>query len=121
MLTSYLHSLQSKVYKTQNEQLVVANTTLESEVTKLHKEVETLRSRQTAGTQVTSLQEELEKLRAELQEAHTQRKQIEEEFSNEKQGLEQVRNDAQITSWCLLMFFVSRIFSYFYIIWNGRG
>uniref|UniRef100_A0A671RK40 Unconventional myosin-Vb n=1 Tax=Sinocyclocheilus anshuiensis TaxID=1608454 RepID=A0A671RK40_9TELE len=80
---------QSKEYKTQNEQLVVTNTTLGSEVTKLQKEVETLRSRQTAGTQVTSLQEELEKLRAELQEAHAQRKQIEEEFSNEKQGLEQ--------------------------------
>uniref|UniRef100_A0A671RKN9 Unconventional myosin-Vb n=1 Tax=Sinocyclocheilus anshuiensis TaxID=1608454 RepID=A0A671RKN9_9TELE len=86
---------QSKEYKTQNEQLVVTNTTLGSEVTKLQKEVETLRSRQTAGTQVTSLQEELEKLRAELQEAHAQRKQIEEEFSNEKQGLEQVRKDAQ--------------------------
>uniref|UniRef100_A0A673NDN6 Unconventional myosin-Vb-like n=1 Tax=Sinocyclocheilus rhinocerous TaxID=307959 RepID=A0A673NDN6_9TELE len=89
---------QSKEYKTQNEQLVVTNTTLGSEVTKLQKEVETLRSRQTAGTQVTSLQEELEKLRAELQEAHAQRKQIEEEFSSEKQGLEQVRKDAQITS-----------------------
>ncbi|KAF4098579.1 unconventional myosin-Vb isoform X2 [Onychostoma macrolepis] len=76
----------SKEYKTQNEQLAVANTVLESEVTKLQKEMETLRSRQTAGT---SLQEELEKLRAELQEAHTQRKQIEEEFSNEKQGLKQ--------------------------------
>ncbi|XP_067231805.1 unconventional myosin-Vb isoform X1 [Chanodichthys erythropterus] len=80
---------QSKEYKTQNEQLAVANTALESEVNKLHKELETLRIRQAAGTPVTSLQEELEKLRAELQEAHTQRKQIEEEFSNEKQGLEQ--------------------------------
>ncbi len=98
MLTSYLLSLQSKEYKTQNEQLVVVNTSLESEVTKLQKEMETLRSRQTTGTQVTSLQEELEKLRAELKEAHTQKKQIEEEFSNEKQGLEQVRKDAQITS-----------------------
>uniref|UniRef100_A0A8C1M8Z1 Unconventional myosin-Vb n=1 Tax=Cyprinus carpio TaxID=7962 RepID=A0A8C1M8Z1_CYPCA len=84
---------QSKEYKTQNEQLVVTNTALGSEVTKLQKEVETLRSRQTAGTQVTSLQEELEKLRAELQEANAQKKQIEEEFSNEKQGLEQVRKD----------------------------
>lgn len=98
MLTSYLLSFQSKEYKTQNEQLVVTNTALGSEVTKLQKEVETLRSRQTAGTQVTSLQEELEKLRAELQEANAQKKQIEEEFSNEKQGLEQVRKDAQRTS-----------------------
>uniref|UniRef100_A0A8C2I4H8 Unconventional myosin-Vb n=1 Tax=Cyprinus carpio TaxID=7962 RepID=A0A8C2I4H8_CYPCA len=86
---------QSKEYKTQNEQLVVTNTALGSEVTKLQKEVETLRSRQTAGTQVTSLQEELEKLRAELQEANAQKKQIEEEFSNEKQGLEQVRKDLE--------------------------
>ncbi|XP_059398791.1 unconventional myosin-Vb-like isoform X2 [Carassius carassius] len=79
----------SKEYKTQNEQLIVTNTALGSEVTKLQKELETLRTRQTAGTQVTSLQEELEKLRVELQEAHAQKKQIEEEFSNEKQGLEQ--------------------------------
>uniref|UniRef100_A0A671LKU3 Unconventional myosin-Vb n=1 Tax=Sinocyclocheilus anshuiensis TaxID=1608454 RepID=A0A671LKU3_9TELE len=80
---------QSKEHKTQNEQLNVTNTALGSEVTKLQKELETLRIRQTAGTQVTSLQEELEKLRVELQEAHAQRKQIEEEFSNEKQELEQ--------------------------------
>uniref|UniRef100_A0A673KYK3 Unconventional myosin-Vb n=1 Tax=Sinocyclocheilus rhinocerous TaxID=307959 RepID=A0A673KYK3_9TELE len=80
---------QSKEHKTQNEQLNVTNTALGSEVTKLQKELDTLRIRQTAGTQVTSLQEELEKLRVELQEAHAQRKQIEEEFSNEKQGLEQ--------------------------------
>uniref|UniRef100_A0A672LS11 Unconventional myosin-Vb n=1 Tax=Sinocyclocheilus grahami TaxID=75366 RepID=A0A672LS11_SINGR len=100
---------QSKEHKTQNEQLNVTNTALGSEVTKLQKELETLRIRQTAGTQVTSLQEELEKLRVELQEAHAQRKQIEEEFSNEKQGLEQVRKDAQITSRCLLKFFVSRL------------
>uniref|UniRef100_A0A673KXG7 Unconventional myosin-Vb n=1 Tax=Sinocyclocheilus rhinocerous TaxID=307959 RepID=A0A673KXG7_9TELE len=84
---------QSKEHKTQNEQLNVTNTALGSEVTKLQKELDTLRIRQTAGTQVTSLQEELEKLRVELQEAHAQRKQIEEEFSNEKQGLEQVRKD----------------------------
>uniref|UniRef100_A0A672LL21 Unconventional myosin-Vb n=1 Tax=Sinocyclocheilus grahami TaxID=75366 RepID=A0A672LL21_SINGR len=86
---------QSKEHKTQNEQLNVTNTALGSEVTKLQKELETLRIRQTAGTQVTSLQEELEKLRVELQEAHAQRKQIEEEFSNEKQGLEQVRKDLE--------------------------
>lgn len=66
---------------------------------------------------MTSLQEELEKLRAELQEAHTQRKQIEEEFSNEKQGLEQVRKDAQIHSrFAIFSFgytFVSGIFFIF--------
>ncbi|XP_065142955.1 unconventional myosin-Vb isoform X1 [Paramisgurnus dabryanus] len=75
----------SKEYKTQNEQLAVANTALGSEVSKLQKELQTLRTQQTAGT---SLQDELERLRAELQEAHAQRKQIEDEFSNEKQDLE---------------------------------
>lgn len=80
---------QSKEYKSQNENLAVAKTVLETEVSKLSKELETLRTRQVAGTQLTSLQEELEKLRAELQEAHTHQKHLEEEFSNEKQGLEQ--------------------------------
>ncbi|TRY99623.1 hypothetical protein DNTS_004817 [Danionella cerebrum] len=86
---------QSKEYKTQNEQLSVANTALETEVGKLSKELDTLRSRQTPGIQVTSLQEELEKLRAELQEAYAQRKLIEEEFSNEKQGLRQRVKDLE--------------------------
>lgn len=97
-------SMQSKEYKSQNENLAVAKTVLETEVSKLSKELETLRTRQVAGTQLTSLQEELEKLRAELQEAHTHQKHLEEEFSNEKQGLEQVRKDAQIASSCLLPF-----------------
>ncbi|XP_030623904.1 unconventional myosin-Vb [Chanos chanos] len=80
---------QSKEYKTQNEQLSVANVTLGSEVTKLQKELETLRSRQSDGSQLTSLQEELERLRAELQEAHAHRKTLEEEYSSEKLTLEQ--------------------------------
>ncbi|XP_009293600.1 unconventional myosin-Vb isoform X3 [Danio rerio] len=80
---------QSKELKSQNENLAVAKTVLETEVSKLSKELETLRTRQVAGTQMTSLQEELEKLRAELQEAHAHKKLLEEEFSNEKQGLEQ--------------------------------
>uniref|UniRef100_A0A8C7RQ24 Myosin VB n=1 Tax=Oncorhynchus mykiss TaxID=8022 RepID=A0A8C7RQ24_ONCMY len=48
------------------------------------------RSRQGDGSQLTSLQDELEKLRAELQEAHTHMKKLEEKHSNEKMGLEQV-------------------------------
>uniref|UniRef100_A0AAR2LGT4 Unconventional myosin-Vb n=1 Tax=Pygocentrus nattereri TaxID=42514 RepID=A0AAR2LGT4_PYGNA len=82
---------QTKEYKTQNEQLSVTNISLGTEVNKLQKELETLRSRQGDNTQVTSLQEELEKLRAALQEAHTQRKKLEEEHSSEKLDLEQVR------------------------------
>uniref|UniRef100_A0A8B9K7C9 Myosin VB n=1 Tax=Astyanax mexicanus TaxID=7994 RepID=A0A8B9K7C9_ASTMX len=82
---------QSKEYKNQNEQLSVTNTALGTEVNKLQKELETLRSRQGDNTQLTSMQEELEKLRAALQESHAQRKRLEEEYSSEKLGLEQVR------------------------------
>lgn len=86
-----LHVTQSKEYKIQAEQLSVTNTALNTEVTKLSKELETLRTRQEDSTQLTSLQDELERLRAELEEAHAQRKRMEEEHGNEKQGLEQVR------------------------------
>uniref|UniRef100_A0A8C7GVV8 Myosin VB n=1 Tax=Oncorhynchus kisutch TaxID=8019 RepID=A0A8C7GVV8_ONCKI len=58
---------------------------------RLVKELEMMRSRQGDGSQLTSLQDELEKLRAELQEAHTHMKKLEEKHSNEKMGLEQVR------------------------------
>uniref|UniRef100_A0A4W5PX44 Myosin VB n=1 Tax=Hucho hucho TaxID=62062 RepID=A0A4W5PX44_9TELE len=81
---------QTKDLKTQNEQLVVAKASLGSEVNKLQKELETMRSRQGDGSQLTSLREELEKLRAELQEAHAHRKKLEEEHSNEKMRLDQV-------------------------------
>uniref|UniRef100_A0A4W5Q051 Myosin VB n=1 Tax=Hucho hucho TaxID=62062 RepID=A0A4W5Q051_9TELE len=81
---------QTNDLKTQNEQLVVAKASLGSEVNKLQKELEMMRSRQGDGSQLTSLHEELEKLRAELQEAHTHRKKLEEEHSSEKMGLEQV-------------------------------
>ncbi|XP_072517688.1 unconventional myosin-Vb isoform X1 [Salminus brasiliensis] len=80
---------QSKEYKTLNEQLSVTNNALGTEVNKLQKELETLRIRKGDNTQLTSLQEELEKLRAALQEAHAQRKRLEEEYSSEKLGLEQ--------------------------------
>uniref|UniRef100_A0A674CQG9 Myosin VB n=1 Tax=Salmo trutta TaxID=8032 RepID=A0A674CQG9_SALTR len=81
---------QTKDLKTQNEQLVVAKASLGSEVNKLQKELETMRSRQGDGGQLTSLKDELEKLRAELQEAHAHRKKLEEEHSNEKMRFEQV-------------------------------
>uniref|UniRef100_A0A8C8JBD3 Myosin VB n=1 Tax=Oncorhynchus tshawytscha TaxID=74940 RepID=A0A8C8JBD3_ONCTS len=75
---------QTKDLKTQNEQLVVAKASLGSEVNKLQKELETMRSRQGDGSQLTSMKDELEKLRAELQEAHAHRKKLEEEHGNEK-------------------------------------
>ncbi|XP_055009754.1 unconventional myosin-Vb isoform X2 [Boleophthalmus pectinirostris] len=80
---------QSKDYKQQNEQLVIVNTSLGTEVTKLQKELEQIRSQKSDSGQVTSLQDELERLRAALQEAYAQRKMMEEEHSTEKMGLEQ--------------------------------
>uniref|UniRef100_A0AAY4CN59 Myosin VB n=1 Tax=Denticeps clupeoides TaxID=299321 RepID=A0AAY4CN59_9TELE len=80
---------QSKEYKNQNEQMVVVNKTLNTEVNKLNKELEVLRSRQGSGNELTSLREEVENLKAELEEAHVQRKRLEEEHSSEKHELEQ--------------------------------
>lgn len=67
------------------------NASLGSEVTKLQKELELVRNQQPDGGKVMSLQEEVEKLREELQEAHTQRKKMEEEHGSEKLSLTQVR------------------------------
>ncbi|XP_032425079.1 unconventional myosin-Vb isoform X1 [Xiphophorus hellerii] len=80
---------QSKELKTQNEQLVTANASLGSEVTKLQKQLEQVRSQQPDGGQVESLQEEVERLREELQEAQAHRKRMEEEHGNEKLSLSQ--------------------------------
>ncbi|XP_072310240.1 unconventional myosin-Vb isoform X2 [Eucyclogobius newberryi] len=80
---------QSKDYKQQNEQLVVVNASLGSDVAKLQKELEQIRSKKGDSSQVMSLQDELERLRAELEDAHAQRKRLEEEHGSEKLGLEQ--------------------------------
>ncbi|XP_068609278.1 unconventional myosin-Vb [Brachionichthys hirsutus] len=76
---------QSKEYRSQNEQLAVANTSLSSEVNKLQKELQQSRSQQGEGGQ---LQEELKRLREELQEAAAQRKTLEEEYGTEKWELQ---------------------------------
>uniref|UniRef100_A0A3Q4GUJ0 Myosin VB n=1 Tax=Neolamprologus brichardi TaxID=32507 RepID=A0A3Q4GUJ0_NEOBR len=81
---------QSKELRTQNEQLQTVNTSLGSEVNKLQKQLELLRSQQEDGGQVRSLEEELEHLRKELEEAHAQRNKMEEEHINEKMDLTQV-------------------------------
>ncbi|XP_070845073.1 unconventional myosin-Vb [Chaetodon trifascialis] len=86
---------QSKEFRTQNEQLQVVNTNLGSEVSKLQKQLEQVRSQQ-GGGQLMSLQEELERLRQELQEASAQRKKLEEEHSSEKLGLEQRVEELEI-------------------------
>ncbi|XP_068562946.1 unconventional myosin-Vb isoform X1 [Cebidichthys violaceus] len=80
---------QSKELRTQNEQLVQVNSGLGSEVNKLQKQLEQVKSRQVGGAQVSSLQEELDRLREELREALAQRKRMEEEHGNEKMGLQQ--------------------------------
>ncbi|XP_062290350.1 unconventional myosin-Vb [Scomber scombrus] len=74
---------QSKDLRSQNDQLMVTNSGLGSEVTKLQKQLEHLRSQQDEG-QLVSLQEELQRLREELQEAHALRKKLQEEHSTEK-------------------------------------
>lgn len=82
--------LQKYEYKLQSEKLSETNTALVTEVSKLQKELEVARDRKGETTQLTSIQDELEKLRVALQEAHAQRKKLEEEHSTEKLGLEQV-------------------------------
>lgn len=82
---------QSKELKSQNEQLQQVNVTLGSEVNKLQKQLEQARGQQAGGGQLTSLQEELERLREELQEAEACNKKLEEEHGTEKQSLQQVR------------------------------
>lgn len=60
-------------------------------MSKLQKELDQVRSLHGDGSQLTSLQAELERLRVELSKAHAERKRIEEEHRSEKQDLEQVR------------------------------
>ncbi|XP_077944665.1 unconventional myosin-Vb isoform X7 [Gasterosteus aculeatus] len=77
---------QSKELRTHNEQLLQVNN-------KLQKQLEEVQSRQggaggAGGAQLSSLQEELDRLREELQEASAQRKRMEEEHGKEKTGLQ---------------------------------
>ncbi|XP_062867127.1 unconventional myosin-Vb [Trichomycterus rosablanca] len=80
---------QTKEYKMQSDKLSVANTDLVTKMDKLQKELNTARNDKGEKTQLSSLQDELEKLRAELQEVHSQKKKLDEEHSTEKLGLEQ--------------------------------
>lgn len=66
------------------------NATLGSEVNKLQKQLDLVRSKQD-GEQLTTLQDELEMLREQLQEASAQKKEREKEHSSEKMKLEKVR------------------------------
>lgn len=83
-------SPQSKGLKTQNDQLQQVNVTLGSEVEKLQKQLERARVLQGGDSQLTSLQEELDKMREQLEEASLQKKKMKEEHSTEKLDLQQV-------------------------------
>ncbi|XP_067339483.1 unconventional myosin-Vb isoform X1 [Channa argus] len=80
---------QNKEFRSQNEQLLIVNASLGSEVNKLQKELELIRSQSGDGGQLTSLQDELDRLREELQEAHAERKRLVEEHNSEKLCLTQ--------------------------------
>ncbi|XP_070707241.1 unconventional myosin-Vb [Pempheris klunzingeri] len=80
---------QTKEFRAQTEQLLVVNSSLDSEVNKLQKELERVRSQQGGGARLETLQEELGRLEEELQEASAQRKRLEEEHGSEKLGLQQ--------------------------------
>lgn len=83
-------SPQSKGLKTQNDQLQQVNVTLGSEVEKLQKQLERALVLQGGDSQLTSLQEELDKMREQLEEASLQKKKMKEEHSTEKLDLQQV-------------------------------
>lgn len=84
-------SRQSKELRIQNDQLQQVNVSLGSEVEKLQKQLERARDLQGGDSQLTSLQEELDKMREQLDEASLQKKKMEEEHSTEKLDLQQVR------------------------------
>lgn len=83
-------SPQSKGLRIQNDQLQQANVSLGSEVEKLQKQLERARVLQGGDSQLTSLQEELDKMKEQLEEASLQKKKMEEEHSTEKLDLQQV-------------------------------
>ncbi|XP_018609412.1 unconventional myosin-Vb isoform X3 [Scleropages formosus] len=80
---------QNKENRSLNEQLSTTNASLVAEISKLQKDLDLMRSRQGDSNQLTSLQTELERLQAEVQEAHSEKKRLEEEYRSEKQELEQ--------------------------------
>lgn len=91
LMTHFTVSPQSKELKIQNDQLQKVNVNLGSEVEKLHKQLEQARALQGGDSQVLSLQEELDKMREQLEETSLQKKEMEEEHSSEKLDLQQVR------------------------------
>ncbi|XP_061782613.1 unconventional myosin-Vb isoform X1 [Nerophis lumbriciformis] len=76
-----------KEYRAQNEQLLQTNTNLGSELSRLQKQLQQINSSQGDTTQLSALQAELERLRAELAEAQEQKSKIVEDHRVEKLDL----------------------------------
>lgn len=91
VMTKFTVSPQSKELRIQNDQLQQVNVSLGSEVEKLHKQLEQARALQGGDNQLLSLQEQLDKMREQLEEVSLQKKKMEEEHSTEKLDLQQVR------------------------------
>lgn len=87
---NFTASPQSKELRIQNDQLQQVNVSLGSEVEKLQKQLEQARTLQGGENQLLPLQEELDKMREQLEEASLQKKKMEEEHSTEKLDLQQV-------------------------------
>ncbi|XP_075442311.1 unconventional myosin-Vb isoform X2 [Ascaphus truei] len=86
---------QNKDYKDMKGQLTALTSVHSVEVEKLQKELEKQRQNQQDENQLTSLQEEIERLRAELAKAHSERKIVEDTYVNEKQHLQQRVSDLE--------------------------
>lgn len=91
LMANFTVSRQSKELRIQNDQLQQVNVNLGSEVEKLQKQLERARVLQGGDNQLTSLQEELDKMREQLEEASLQKRKMEEEHNTEKLDLQQVR------------------------------
>ncbi|MGH0139685.1 UNVERIFIED_CONTAM: hypothetical protein FKN15_036854 [Acipenser sinensis] len=78
---------QSKEYKSLNEQLSVANTAYSVEVEKMRKELEQYRGKKGEGNQISSLQEEVQRLQTKLNKAQAEKKQLEDIYYTEKEDL----------------------------------
>ncbi|XP_043934210.1 unconventional myosin-Vb isoform X2 [Protopterus annectens] len=79
---------QTKEYKQLTEQMSVAAVGYSTEIDKLHKELERYKQNQGDGNQLSSLQEEIERLHAVLEKAYSERKILEENYTNEKNSLQ---------------------------------
>uniref|UniRef100_A0A8C3S232 Unconventional myosin-Vb n=1 Tax=Chelydra serpentina TaxID=8475 RepID=A0A8C3S232_CHESE len=88
---------QNKEYKHLNEQLSALTSTYSADVEKLKKELEQYRQNRGDSNQLVNLRKEIESLRLELENAHSERKIIEDTYDKEKDLLQKVYEFAQDT------------------------